>query len=116
MRRELVEYSRLETPDSHFALTAPSSTLFMTPTQAAQMDGVHGGESAQEGCARPGSPLRPSEHPAATAPDVSFTVTGCAIALGDRWNATPSSALRYADTLPCATTTDGTRALPDRRR
>ena len=30
----------------------------MTPTQPTQMDGVHGGESAQEGCARPGSPLR----------------------------------------------------------
>ena len=51
------------TPDSHFALTAPSSTLLITPTQAAQMDGVHGGESAQEGCARPGSPPAPIRAP-----------------------------------------------------
>ena len=51
------------TPDSHFALPVPSSTLFNAATQAAQMDGVHGGESAQEGCARPGSPPAPIRAP-----------------------------------------------------
>ncbi len=34
----------------------------------------------KKGAPGPAAPLRPSEHPAATAPDVSFTVTGCAIA------------------------------------
>ena len=46
------------TPDSASAL--PDALLLLNAaTQPAQMDGVHGGESAQEGCARPGSPLAP---------------------------------------------------------
>ena len=49
----------LTTPDSHFALTGPSSLLLNAATLPAHMDGVHGGESAQEGCARPGSPPAP---------------------------------------------------------
>ena len=36
----------------------------------------------KKGAPGPAAPLRPSGHPAATAPDVSFTVTGCAIAFG----------------------------------
>ena len=52
----------LTTPDSHFAL--PDALLLLNAaTQPAQMDGVHGGESAQEGCARPGSPPAPIRAP-----------------------------------------------------
>ena len=47
---------------SHFAL--PDALLLLNAaTQPAQMDGVHGGESAQEGCARPGSPTAPIRAP-----------------------------------------------------
>ena len=37
---------------------------------------------ASNGASGPAAPLRPPEHPAATASDLSFVVTGCAIALG----------------------------------
>ena len=40
--------------------SAPDYPLLLN---AAQMDGVHGGESAQEGCARPGSPPAPIRAP-----------------------------------------------------
>ena len=59
-------------------------------------------------CAHPAS-----EHLVATASDLSIIAyRGCAIALGGRWDAKTSSALRCPHTFPRAATPDGTRALP----
>ena len=106
------------TPDGHFAL--PDAVLLLNAaTQPAQMDGVHGGESAQEGCARPGSPLAPLR---ARGGDRAPPLLHCdrlRHCIGRRRrSANPSSARRCRHSFPRgAHPPDGTRAaLPNHRR
>ena len=77
----------------------------------------HGEMSSRQRCARPGRPPAPTRAPGGGIARPFPRGDRRRHCIGRRRSsATPSSALRCTDTLPCATISDGTHALPSRRR
>ena len=77
----------------------------------------HGEMSSRQWCVRPSRPPAPTRAPGGGVARPFLRGDRRRHCIGRRRSsATPSSALRCADTLPCATIPDGTHALPNRRR